>query len=410
MRRIIRAEPGYLACYYLDKRKKSTIAGKNLELLEQWLTTGEENDAIVQLKNKGVVNTGHFKDEKENLMELITRCRQVEAPLRSLKVPESMNIELTDRCPLRCPQCYCHLNEGKDIKKETALKYIEEAARLQIPYINMCGGETMVYPYLTDLIEFISSKGLHSAIAISGWGFNQDKLKELKRAGIDEIFVSLNGSTEEVNSLSRDGYHKAINTLQVLQADQEVNYYINWVARNDNVADFPRLVNLAQNYGVKRVYILTCKPDASNVIQESLSKDNFLFLADFIKNFDSQEISLMVESCYSPLRAYIYNYYFFNRNTGENMGCGAGRKGITVDLDGNFIPCNHLVHPEKFDSIDEYWWNSKILDNLRRYEEHKEEPCRSCHLTNNCRSCRAVGEKVYHNLYSGHKHCHVPYL
>jgi len=49
---IIRAEPGRLVFYHLDKRKKIAIAGKNLELLRQWLTTGVENELIIKLNNR----------------------------------------------------------------------------------------------------------------------------------------------------------------------------------------------------------------------------------------------------------------------------------------------------------------------------------------------------------------------
>jgi len=335
MRKIIRAEPGYLVCYHLDKKKKIKISGKNMELLKKWLKTGEKNELIIQLKDLGVINVGYLKEKKEYLKDMITQCGETCAPLRSMTAPEIMNIELTTRCPLRCPQCYCDLNQGKDIKKETAFKYVDEAAQLKIPYINLSGGETLVYPHLTELIEFISSKGLDSAIAISGWGFDREKLQELKRAGLNEIYVSLNGSTKKTNSLSRDGYEKAINALQILKADQGINYHVNWVARNDNVTDFPRLVRLARNYGVKGVCILASKPDATYILQESLSGEHFVFLADYLKEFDDQEISITVEPCYSPLKAYINNYYLFNHNIGFNKGCGAGRNGMAVDVDGN---------------------------------------------------------------------------
>jgi len=404
---IIRAEPGRLVFYHLDKRKKIAIAGKNLELLRQWLTTGVENELIIKLNNLGVIDALGFVEEKENVKKLLTQCGETGAPLRSLKAPELMNIELTTRCPLRCPQCYCDLNQGRDIKKETAFKYIEEAARLKIPYINLSGGETLVYPYLTELIEFINCKGLDSAIAISGWGFNREKLQALKKAGLNEIYVSLNGSKEKVNSLSRDGYEKAISALQILRADRGVNYFINWVARNDNVVDFPELVKLAQNYGVKGICILANKPDADYILQASLTAESFLFLADYLKKITDPKINIMVEPCYSSLRAYIYNYYFFNRNTGVDMGCGAGRNGVAVNVDGNLIPCRHLLYPENFAGIADYWWNSKILNRLRKFEDYKSEPCRSCYLTKNCLPCRAVGKKVYDNLFSGDHYCPV---
>ncbi|NLK52430.1 MAG: radical SAM protein, partial [Syntrophomonadaceae bacterium] len=198
MKTLFRAERGYLMAYNLTKNKTVPIAGSNLILFQQWLNSGETNDFITVLKETGLINLNMADQEREKLKILIDECRQAKAPLRAMRTPEIMNIELTTRCPLRCPQCYCDLNQGKDITKEVALKYIKQAARLKIPFINLSGGETLVYPFLIELLAAIRAEGLNSAIAISGWGFDATKLEELKQAGIDEIYVSLNGSTSEV--------------------------------------------------------------------------------------------------------------------------------------------------------------------------------------------------------------------
>ncbi len=326
-------------------------------------------------------------------------------PLRAMRVPELINIEITSRCPLRCPQCYCDMHRGKDIDLEVALKYVEQAAELKIPYINLSGGETLVYPHLPELLTAIRDKGLHSAIAISGWGFDADKLQELKDAGVDEIYVSLNGSEKEVNEHSRQGYELALNALGILQAGQYTDYYINWVARNDNAADFPKLVQLAQSLGVKGVIVLELKPDADNVLQASLSRENFVMLAEYIKKHDRQEIAIEVEPCFSPLRAFIQQRLFVNTNTGFDKGCGAGRSNMAIDVDGNLLPCRHLLYPEAWERIEDYWWNSEVLEKLRRFEDNKKEPCRSCYLEKYCIPCRAVADKVEKDLFSGNHYC-----
>lgn len=383
------------------------IAGKHLNWLEQWLNTGETNDFIQMLIENDFINMDRTDQEQADLKLLVARCRETRAPLRSMSTPEIMNIELTTRCPLRCPQCYCDSHRGRDIKKEVALAYIEQAAHLKIPFINLSGGETLVYPYLTELLEVISDKGLNSAIAISGWGFDSARLAELKAAGVDQFYVSLNGSTPEINEQSRDGYELAINALRLLQADQHVAYHINWVARNDNADDFPNMVKLAQDLGVKSIVIIQSKPDASYVMQASLSPDNFVQLANYLKKHDQQEMSIEVEACFSPLRAYINNYYLWNRNIGVNKGCGAGRNGMSVDVEGNLTPCRHLLYPESYASIQDYWWNSELLNKLRGFEDKQEEPCRSCYLNKNCVSCRAVADKVEKNIFSGDHYCPI---
>ncbi|NLW06774.1 MAG: SPASM domain-containing protein, partial [Clostridia bacterium] len=158
---------------------------------------------------------------------------------------------------------------------------------------------------------------------------------------------------------------------------------------------------------VKGIVILYSKPDASYAMQATLSRENFLKLANYIKSHDQEQITIEVEPCFSPLRAYINNYYLWNRNIGVNKGCGAGRNAMAVDVDGNLIPCRHLLYPENFASIEDYWWSSEMLDKLRRIEDNRAEPCLSCYLSNNCLSCRAVADKVEKNLFSGNNYCPV---
>jgi pyrroloquinoline quinone biosynthesis protein E len=384
-----------------------SLAGRDLELLSNWLETGEENEVSVQLKKYGLIGTAPEAMQKNTLRGLIRKCNQGQAPLRSLRLPEMMNIELTTHCPLKCPQCYCNLNTGRDIAKEVALKFIAEAVRLQIPYLNLSGGETLVYPHLTELIREINSQGLCSAIAISGWGFTADKLEELRSAGVDEIYVSLNGSTEEVNSKSRDGFQEALNALQILRKSGFKDYFINWVAREDNIADFPHLVKLAEDLNVKGIYILALKPDAEQQLKSAPSQESFQQLASYLKIRTNPEPVIEVEPCYSPLRAYLQQKLFVNLNTGISKGCGAGRNSFSVDVEGNLTPCRHLLYPEKFASIAEYWEESKVLDQLRQVEDHREEPCKSCYLTKNCLSCRAVADKIYHNIEASDPLCPV---
>jgi radical SAM protein with 4Fe4S-binding SPASM domain len=405
MKKLFRAEPGYLMAYEVTSGWAVKIAGDNLTLLKEWLDTGVTNDFIQMLQKRDFLSPDRDEEVQAELKVLLSRCQEIQAPLRSMSVPELMNIELTTRCPLRCPQCYCDLHRGHDIKPEVALAYIEQAARLKIPFINLSGGETLVYPYLTELIKVISAKGLNASIAICGWGFDAARLAELKAAGVDQIYVSLNGSTSEVNAKSRDGYELAIKALQLLQADQGLNYHINWVARNDNVADFPQLVSLGRELGVNSIVILESKPDAAYVMQASLSRENFMNLADYLKKHDQQEIKIDVEPCFSPLKAYINNYYLWNRNTGVNKGCGAGRNGISVSVEGYLTPCRHLLYPEDYADIEDYWWHSGVLHTLRSFEDNREEPCKSCSLNNNCVSCRAVADKVEKNLFSGNHYC-----
>lgn len=123
---------------------------------------------------------------------------------------DSMYMELTTNCPLRCPQCYCSLSGGKNINPETAEYWLKEAGKM----------------------------------------------------GVREVM--LNGSTEEINARSRDGYRLAISALELLQKNKFHNTAINWVMHSNNADDFTNMLELAEKYDVKNLVLLEVKPDSEN--------------------------------------------------------------------------------------------------------------------------------------------------
>lgn len=320
--------------------------------------------------------------------------------------PLGMNIELTNKCPLHCPQCYCSLEGGKNISFETAAKYIRQASQFGIRHVELSGGETLCYPYLYELVRLIHSLGLTSSIAISGWHFTETYLNGLIESGIDNIFVSLNGPTEEINCLTRDGYCYAIAALRLLQSKNFANVYINWVMHNSNADSLPEMVEIAEKYSVRSIVILAPKPTSKHVLDTFPSYRQLKNAVRIIKS--SPPHSIMVESCFSPLLAMLRETKLFgNLNIGRDMGCGAGKNLLSVNVDGLLSPCRHLEYFESWESLEEYWNRSDILKKIRKSQEQREEPCVSCKYSDNCIHCLAINEKINGRLFIGNSICPV---
>ena len=88
--------------------------------------------------------------------------------------PFTMNMELTTRCPLMCPFCYCTLNNGKDLPLEKAIFWLREAKKSGIVMVSLSGGETLCYPHLEEVIKEGSRLGLEINVALSGYNLCWD--------------------------------------------------------------------------------------------------------------------------------------------------------------------------------------------------------------------------------------------
>ncbi|MBC2579360.1 radical SAM protein [Clostridium sp. DJ247] len=323
-----------------------------------------------------------------------------------LKIPKLMNIEVTDKCPLQCPQCYCQLNIGKEINKDIAINIIEQASKLNIEYVNISGGETLLYPHLFELISTCSENEILPNIAISGWGFNELVLNHLIKNGINCIFVSLNGSTERINSFSRNGYNLAINALKILAKSKFNKTIINWVMQSNNSDDFPNIIKIAEKYNVKAVVVMAIKPDSNGHLKTFPYKEQIEKISVFIKKY-SGNIQIVIDKCFSQLKAYMGRNIFSNTNQGLYKGCTAGLDSFTLNVDGNFSPCRHLFIPERYNSIIDYWTKSLILAKLREPNNLRVKPCIDCKLNNYCRPCIAINSNTKLGKQKENTHCQL---
>lgn len=319
--------------------------------------------------------------------------------------PLGINIELTTRCPLRCPQCYCSLENGKDIPIALVRKYIEEAALLGVDHVELSGGETLCYPHLLDAIRIANENRLYSSISTSGWNFSKELLNKLIESGIGSIHISLNAPTEEKNSETREGFQNAVHALEILSECNFENTIINWVMHRDYVALLPEMVKLAEKYKVGTILIIEPRPNAKGAFDTYPTMEDMFFVADMCRHNETK-VQLVVQHCFSPLLALkSQNSLWGNMNIGPYKGCTAGQYSFCIDVDGHFIPCRHLLIPEEFDTCEDYWEQSRVLKEIRTAFINPEAPCSECKMLRNCRHCIADNYQFTGRVFFGNKNC-----
>lgn len=318
---------------------------------------------------------------------------------------ETMNIELTTKCVLRCPQCYCSLTGGKDIPLEIATYWICEAASMGVKDVMLSGGETLCYPYLYDVIKAAKEHGLSVNVALSGAKFDQSVFDKLIEAGVTEIFISLNGSTAEINSISRDGYDLAIKALELLKKNAFQQTTINWVMHSSNADDFENLLQIAEKYEVRNIAILGLKPDSKHMLDSYPTREQMLHLKKVLRAYKGN-LCIQIESCFSPMLAVFNDTKLFgNFNVSEYKGCCAGRTTVSVSVDGRLTPCRHLDYYEEFDSLKEYMEGSEVQQRIRAMCDDRLDPCNQCRFEKYCRPCLAINKKINNRLGFGFENC-----
>lgn len=287
---------------------------------------------------------------------------------------------------------------------DIAFKWIHEAANLGVQELCLSGGETMCYSHIYEIIKEATKLNLKTNIALSGWGLNNTTFDKLISSGVKEIYISLNGSNNKINSKSRDGYELAIKTLELLNSKGFKNGNINWVMHGSNADNFEDMIKLAEKYNIKKLIVMSFKPTSSHELPGLPTENQMRNVAKIIKMYKGS-LELVVEGCFSQMRALVGQYFWGNMNSGIDRGCTAGIDSISVNVEGLLSPCRHLEYFEKYDSIKEYWDNSEILKKLRIVEEKIYEPCDNCKYKEYCKHCMAINAKMKGKIFIGNSTC-----
>lgn len=377
--------------YTFEKRTGMTalFSGNELSLVREYAQNGEQTAFIVRLFDLGIF--------RGNVQPILADC--FSNP--EINSPQSLHIDITNRCPLNCVACYKTPGETVNISYHQWQQLISEAEQLKVFQIAIGGGEPMIHPDIVQFIKHVAQTEMSATITTSGFGLNAELLDKLIENGLNHIQISLNGSTKAVNKLSRDGYQYAIDALKLL-SHTNLSYGVNWVARKSNLSDFEALIELAKQYKAENVNILRYKPSPNeNYKNETLGPNDFLTLTRKIKQV--RGIKLKTDSAYSNLLIHI-NQGKVSKNT---CGCGAGKTFMAISPDGSFKPCSHLsLSDDKYETIGGYWMNSPDIIALRNIEFKKDpDTCGSCIFENLCGGCRAICERLYGTITQGEQNC-----
>lgn len=321
---------------------------------------------------------------------------------RKLPFPYLIQLEITDMCPFTCPQCY-----KKSVKKDIDSRHMEfERLKEVIEYCYrngtrffvLNGGEPMLYPKIKELILFLKTMDIHVNCFTSGYGVSEEII-QIWDFEKHRLCLSLNGSTKEMNSMTRQGFDITIDVMKKLSVLKK-NYGINWVARHDNLKGLRDLLTFCEKYSVKYLYVTSEKLTGEGKLMSPLTKEDMFMLAKVIREY-SGEIEIITESCFPTLGILTKN----SSNSNYFMGCFAGKYGCHINVDFQFSPCTHLPYFEEHETLKEYWDNSRVIQDINNSLENPH--CGDCVHQKLCNPCKAWNRDMFWNLSSDYYDCSI---
>ncbi|WP_031435073.1 pyrroloquinoline quinone biosynthesis protein PqqE [Methylomarinum vadi] len=296
--------------------------------------------------------------------------------------PRWLLAELSYKCPLQCPYCSNPLdyaNYPDELSTDDWKRVLTQARKMGAVQLGFSGGEPLTRRDLPELVKHARELGYYSNLITSGYGLNEDKIIELKQAGLDHIQVSIQASTQELNDhiAGTESYqHKQ----EVARLVKKHGYpmVLCVVIHRENIHQMPQILEMAENLGADYL-------ELANTQYYGWAHANRDLLLPTKEQFEEAEriAQAYKEKVAGKMKIYyvIPDYYEDRPKACMN---GWGTTFLTIAPDGVALPCHSARELPGLDcpnvkdySIEEIWNDSKAFNFFRGYDWMKE-PCRSC--------------------------------
>ncbi len=273
-------------------------------------------------------------------------------------------IEPTNFCNIDCVTCM-RTNWDVEIGRmapDTFERIIEELGKVSPPPIVFFGGigEPLSHSHLPQMIERVKSLGCRAEMITNGTLLNESKARAIIDAGLDLLWVSIDGARPESYADVRLGAELplVIKNLKRFRRLRKPGHRpvpeigIAFVAMKRNIADLPQLLALGKRLGVMHFHVsnlLAHSPEMyEEILYEKASKDITYLPSPWLRKLTLPKWDYNEYTGEPFLQAMNsgYNVVLAGTNLGINNDvCTFIEEGsMIVGWDGSVSPCPPLLH------------------------------------------------------------------
>ena len=253
----------------------------------------------------------------------------------------------------------------------------------------LTGGEPLCRNDIYELIEYCVHKSdIPAVLATNGTLIDSHIASVLKKCGIQECRISLDGSNDKVNGLIRHegSFERTLKGIRHLQQSR-ILVTVRTTITKINQNDIINIGDLLLREGVLAWEIKHLIPRGRACSAPKLSL-NFEDRNTVIKEIINECNKGRFKELHIRFMEGTFNFLYDKKASVDTVTrCPAGKRMLLIQSNGDIIPCGYLSHLNignvRHDNIDFLWSHSPILYDLRNKPVPKG--CKDCDKYNLCR-------------------------
>ncbi len=293
-------------------------------------------------------------------------------------------LELTYRCPLKCPWCSNPVDydgcNGKELSTAEWKRVLKEGRELGALQLGFTGGEPMLRDDLEELVGEASRLGYYTNLITSGVGVNETRLAALKAAGLNQIQLSIQSSDRELTDrlVGARAFDLKIEVAKMMKR-HGFPMVLNVPVFRQNVDQTAEILAMAEDIGVEYV-------EFANIQYYNwamVNRDELMPTREQIERAE-KTVQAARERLGDRMTIYFVIPDYYEERPKACMN-GWGSIHLTVAPDGAAMPCQEarLIEGLEFPTVREHslgWlWDESPTFRKFRGQEWMKEPCNSCH-------------------------------
>lgn len=307
-----------------------------------------------------------------------------------------MQFHITGRCNLNCRHCYRTCGNTEPLSYNDVTNVIDQYSDLMNRYnrenhlnrkgqINITGGEPFIREDIFDIINYIGRRKLPFGLLTNGSFLTDRAILCLKRNKVSIVQLSIDGNCNTHDELRAKGdYERTFKVASKLEKEG-IKTLISFTANKKNYKDLPSVADRCRKEKISKLWSDRLVPigNGENICDLEITKYD---MADYTASLKKAQGNSVTRALYPKTQVAIERALQFIYSDGPIYSCSAGDSLITVDENGQVMPCRRMpvVCGSIFDSsLEDIYYNSEVFLKLR--EKNIPEECKNCNYSAECR-------------------------
>ncbi|TAN38196.1 MAG: radical SAM protein [Nitrospirae bacterium] len=197
----------------------------------------DENDFTAYCLEEGILTTETVA---------VSRPEPVQSPVPSLRYLE---LQITDRCNLRCRHCYIGSNNvHTELPLDEIRRILAEFEQMQGLRLLITGGEPLLHTGFAAINNLLPDHSFRKVLFTNGLLVTRDLLDSLF---VDEVQVSIDGLEASHDSLRGRGSFRAATEAVRLCREAGIETSVSTMVHQKNLSDFEAMDRMFREMGIR---------------------------------------------------------------------------------------------------------------------------------------------------------------